>query len=177
MSSDVRHILVPSDFSETAQAALNYAYDFAKITGAKLTLLHVVNISQIRESLSGLDAMENLTAAMNLPSSHSPYTPSLYDFRVLESSAHKKLEHLVDPAWRAHVDVSVACVEGRPSQAIVSFAQNNDVDLIIIGTHGRGAMSQLLLGSVADNVIRQSEVPVLTVRRQKKPAAGVSVKD
>jgi nucleotide-binding universal stress UspA family protein len=67
------------------------------------------------------------------------------------------------------VPVETAVLEGSPSREIVRYAEAQDCDLVVMGTHGRGGIDRLLLGSVAERVVRASEVPVLTVRVGQAP--------
>jgi nucleotide-binding universal stress UspA family protein len=73
-------------------------------------------------------------------------------------------------AWADDVDVERVLLEGAPSTAIVDYATDEACDLIVMGTHGRGGIDRLLLGSVAERVVRTSSVPVLTVRVEEPPS-------
>lgn len=160
----MKHILVATDFSETATAALARGAELAKATGAKLTLIHVIYAEKISETLLGLDAMEYLTRALNAPPEQSPYSPTLAAER-LRATAHQKLAEAAAAAGGRRVAIKTALAEGRPSDEILAFAAREAVDLIVLGTHGRGAIGKALIGSVADHVIRQAECPVMVVRK------------
>jgi nucleotide-binding universal stress UspA family protein len=75
------------------------------------------------------------------------------------------MKAMLDPFIDQGCATNTALVHGYPSQEIVGYAQASDVDLIVMGTHGRGPIGHLLLGSVAENVVRRSPCPVLTVRK------------
>jgi nucleotide-binding universal stress UspA family protein len=142
----LRHILVPTDFSEPADAALQYARALAQEFSSRLHLLHVVPEPYVYPwgtELSTLPLAELLTQS--------------------EEAAKKRLEQLVrdfDPAVQA-TEVSTAV--GPPVDRILAYVTAHEIDLIVMGTHGRGMVGHLLLGSVVERVIRRAAVPVLTV--------------
>jgi nucleotide-binding universal stress UspA family protein len=156
----MKHILVATDFSDTAAAALAHATEIARLAGAKITLLHVIFAEKITETLLGLDAMEYLARAAD----EAERRPG-GAFDRLREAAREKLAAAVAalPEPRPKIDTVVA--EGRPSVEITDYAAKNNVDLIVVGTHGRSRLGQAFLGSVADNLIRQSDVPVTVVRK------------
>ncbi|RIK85584.1 MAG: universal stress protein UspA [Planctomycetota bacterium] len=160
----MRHVLVPTDFSETASAALEHA---VRLTGEgdKLTLLHAVFTERLTEELLGLDALEYLTRSMDLPPGTSHYVPSNYVAKIREV-AETKLAEIAAGLTPSKAEVATVIVEGRPSRQIVDYASKNAVDLIVMGTHGRGPVAKAFLGSVAENVVRHAECPVLLVRNK-----------
>jgi nucleotide-binding universal stress UspA family protein len=160
----MKHILVATDFSETAGAALAQGAALASATGARLTLLHVIYAERLNETLLGLDAMEYLTRVMSTPSEQAPYSPTLAMDR-LRKTAEEKLAEAVASVSGPRRPIETAVVEGRPSDEVLAFAAREGVDLIVLGTHGRRALGKALLGSVADHVIRQAECPVMVVRK------------
>jgi nucleotide-binding universal stress UspA family protein len=160
----MKHILVATDFSDTAESALAQAAKLAASTGAKLTLLHVIYVEKINEALLGLDAMEYLTRVMSAPSESTPYAPTLAMDRVRDT-AKAKLEEAAMAVSGPKVQIETVVIDGRPSEEVLAYARNKGVDLIVLGTHGRGAIGKALLGSVADHVIRQAECPVMVVRK------------
>lgn len=160
----MKHILVATDFSDTAAAALAQGVALASATGARLTLLHVIYAEKINETLLGLDAMEYLTRVMSTPSEQAPYSPTLAMDRLREA-AQEKLTEAAASVGGPRLAFETAIAEGRPSDEVLAFAKTQGVDLIVLGTHGRGAIGKALLGSVADHVIRQAECPVMVVRK------------
>lgn len=159
----MKHILVATDFSETAAAALSQAATLAADTGARLTLLHVIYAEKINETLLGLDAMEYLTRVLSTPSEQAPYSPTLAMDRLREK-AQAKLAEAAASVSEPKLNIETAIADGRPSEEVLAFAEKQEVDLIVLGTHGRGAIGKALLGSVADHVIRQADCPVMVVR-------------
>jgi nucleotide-binding universal stress UspA family protein len=154
----MQHILVATDFSPTADAALRHAVKFAAQCGGKITLLHIIFAEKITESLLGLDALEYLAQASDEPG-RGP--GSAMD--RLRSAARDKLETAVSELPTPHPAIDLVVAEGRPSVEIADYAAAHNVDLIVLGTQGRSRLGKAFLGSVADNVIRQAEVPVMVV--------------
>jgi nucleotide-binding universal stress UspA family protein len=158
----LKNILVPTDFSDSANAALLQALELAGLSGGKITLLHVIFVEKIKDDLLGLDALENLTRVLNTPASEAPYTPTNPVDALQEAARHRLKETIAKVAPGAKIETAVA--EGRPSVEIVKFVGENGIDLIVMGTQGRSGLGRAFLGSVADNVIRQADCPVMVVR-------------
>jgi len=144
----LKNILVATDFSEPSDAALAYGRELARTFGARLTVLHVAdNIAARAYGADGIVFVE----------------PDLQE--ELEAMARKNLARLL--AGDEGVDIRsepVVVSASSPAVAIVHYAREQTVDLIVMGTHGRGAMAHLLMGSVAERVVRTAPCPVLTVR-------------
>jgi universal stress protein A len=136
----ISRILVATDFSPQAGKALQWARSFARAFGAKLVLLHVIDIFGLAEVgcvMGGIDPLH-----------------------LLREQAHKcmgELKTLVP-------DAELVVREGSPRPAIVDAALEMSCQMTVMGTHGRSGLAHLLLGSVAEYVVRNSKVPVLTVR-------------
>ena len=139
-------ILVPTDFSETSAAAIKYAVALANAFGAQLHLLHVV------EPL----AQWQLGAEIAM-------TSSPVDDAAVRERAKAELSALLTREERERFRAVIATESGAPFATIVDYARRNEVDLIVMGTHGRGAIAHLLIGSVAENVVRKAPCPVLTI--------------
>jgi universal stress protein A len=142
----IKTILVPTDFSECSDQALRYGRAMAETFGASLHLLHVVQ-----------DPYTQPWAAEAFP---APLGDMLAQW---QEQARVRLQGLVPEAERAQVMVAVQV--GSPFQEIVGYAEAQHIDLIVIGTHGRGPIGHMLLGSVAEKVVRRAPCPVLTVRQ------------
>jgi nucleotide-binding universal stress UspA family protein len=143
------HILVATDFSEPSAVALDYGRSLARTFGAHLHLLHVMDNQFLRPSAINPDELRRATAAR----------------------LNQRLSN--DDRNTLHADVWLE-VSDNPADAIVAYAKTRDIDLIVMGTHGRGAMAQLLVGSVAEKVVRTSPCPVLTARH---PQHDVALRD
>ena len=142
---NVKRILVPSDFSECSDAALRYGLELARRFGAKLHLLHVVQ-----------DPATQPWAAEGF------VLPLLEAVDQWQKDAKIRLENSIPAEDRANAVVT--CTIASPFQEILRYATDNDIDLIVMGTHGRGGVSHVLLGSIAERVVRRAPCPVLTVR-------------
>ncbi|MFB6116965.1 universal stress protein [Halosegnis sp.] len=139
-----KHVLVPLDGSEQAEAALSYAYE--EFPDARVTLLHVIN-----------PARAGYGAQAGLPS----FSEEWYD--EAEAAAEELFSEARADAPES-VTVETATEVGQPARTIVGFADEREVDEIVIGSHGRQGISRVLLGSVAENVVRRASVPVTVVR-------------
>ena len=141
-------ILVATDFSEPSDAALAYGREFARTFKARLVALHVVD--NVLTRAYGADGFVFAD-------------PELQD--SLEASARRRLDALTGDQDRTLAGaVGVVLTSNAPAFAIVDYAREHGVDLIVMGTHGRGAVAHLLMGSVAERVVRTAPCPVLTVR-------------
>jgi nucleotide-binding universal stress UspA family protein len=157
-----RRILVPTDFSAPSDAALDYARQLAETVGASLHLLHVVEESATMPLASemGVGDLGRTIAA-------------------LMKDAQMRLSHRVTAADRARLRMTSEVVGGSSASTIVDYAAENGFDLIVMGTHGRRGMAHLMMGSVAERVIRSAGCPVLTVRTApaRIPRATVNGRD
>jgi nucleotide-binding universal stress UspA family protein len=144
----LKRILVPTDFGEAADAAFAYGRELARSFGATLEVLHVVEDVYTRLAVDGLVAGD----------------PSLQ--HDLEEVSRKRVEALLSDEDRAVLGARpVVLVSNTTATTIVAYARETRVDLIVMGTHGRGAVAHLLMGSVAERVVRTAPCPVLTVRQ------------
>jgi nucleotide-binding universal stress UspA family protein len=152
-----KRILVPMDFSPPSDAALEYARNVAARYGASLHLLHVAE-----------DPYRAFYTA-------EVYVPEIEGLReeILTDTA-QRLKERVRPSDVTEFHATVESVIGSPAGSIVEYAAGRDIDLIVMGTHGRGGMAHLLMGSVAERVVRTAPCPVLTVREAKKAAAAAA---
>jgi len=135
-------ILVPTDGSEPADAAVEHAIDLAGSSGATLHVLSVVDSS----AYTSLDVSSE----------------SVLD--SLETRAREATETVAEMATDAGVDTVTEVSVGSPHAQITDYAETTDVDLIVMGTHGRTGLDRVLLGSVTERVVRAASCPVLTVR-------------
>ena len=144
----LKRILVATDFGEAADVAFAYGRELARTFGASLDVLHVAD-NVLAHSIAGEGFMASY--------------PELQ--RDVEEVAAKRLEAMVSDEDRAVLGAKTAIrTSASPALTIVDYAREGRVDLIIMGTHGRGAMAHLLMGSVAERVVRTAPCPVLTVR-------------
>ena len=144
----LKNVLVATDFGEPAEVALVYGRALASTFGATLHVLHVVPV---------------LGANVD---SWTGTVPELGGFQAdLEEHARRQLETWlsVDDRQLLHAK-TVVLASMRTAQTIVDYAKDNQADLIIVGTHGRGPFAHFMIGSVAERVVRSAPCPVLTVR-------------
>lgn len=138
-----QHILVPIDFSADADQALEYAMALAGKLSARLTLLHVIYTVPLGAAEGG---------------AFLPYLESI------ETEARQSMERYRQRVQAAGLEGDVIIMDGIPFQSIVDMAQDKKVDLIVMGTHGRTGLKHVLLGSVAEKVVRLAPCPVLVAR-------------
>ncbi len=157
----LKNVLVATDFSEPSVVAMAYGRDLARSYGSSLHVLHVVE-----------DVMTRYGPEMGII---SPQVQA-----DLEATARRDLEAAItDDDRRTMTVTSVVETHTNIPGGIVDYARRNQIDLIVVGTHGRGAMKQLLMGSVAERVVRTAPCPVLAVRERERdfihPDARVAV--
>ena len=155
MTDTITTILVPVDFSPHADRALRYATTLAQRLGAKLALLHVVEDPFVSGAWS---------AEVSLPN-----VPELLE--TLIKGAESRLATLKASAAALGLAAETAVTTGRPAPAIVAHAKQCGVDLIVMGTHGRTGLSHVVMGSVAERVVRTAPCPVLTLHATEPAAA------
>ncbi len=147
---DIQTILVATDFSDASEAATTYAFRLARTLGARIYLIHIVPESDVQ-------VMVALRAHLQ-----SHITPETL-ISAYYTDAEKRLSELVDTAKAKDLLQERLIVTGQPAEEIVSWAAAKNVQIIIVGTHGRRGIEHLLLGSVADRVLRQASCAVLVV--------------
>jgi nucleotide-binding universal stress UspA family protein len=156
MAEPITKILVPVDFSPHATRAFGYATTLAQRFGARLGLVHVID-----------DAFA--TQAWNA----EVFMPDVGElFAGLIESSERQLGTLKQSAGAIGLTADAAVITGRPAQAIVEQAKEGGFDLIVMGTHGRTGLSHLVLGSVAERVVRTAPCPVLTIHAPEAAAAS-----
>ena len=142
---NIESILFPTDFSQHTDAALKYASALAAEAGATLHIVYVHDVRQI-------------SAAMGEPS-------ALYAIAWNDElrQARERLNLTLPTA--ATVNYTQHCLTGVPDAELVKYAEDNKIDLIVMASHGRTGLSRLLMGSVAEAVMRKAPCPVLIVRQ------------
>jgi nucleotide-binding universal stress UspA family protein len=143
-----KRILVPTDFSATSDAALEHARVFAERFGGSLHLLHVVEDQFVSGPLGG--------------EIYAPHTEGT--LTILLQEARERLSRRITAQDRSRFQASTEVIVGSAMRTIVEYAGDNGYDLIVMGTHGRTGLAHVLMGSVAEHVVRTASCPVLTVR-------------
>jgi nucleotide-binding universal stress UspA family protein len=151
----LKNILVATDFSEPSETALEYGRALARTFNATLHIVHVVDTF--------------------LPGMTADTAPADYGVVIdeLEKAAQRHLDAAVREDDRRELGAKgVLLRQSGPAQSIVTYARSANVDLIVMGTHGRGGWSHMLMGSVAEKVVRTAPCPVLTVRHPEREFVG-----
>ena len=143
----LKRILVPCDFSDTSVAAVRYAIALARNFGARLHFLHVGDRAQSQFESEFPIGLEG----------------------AVGDAVRERLLRIVTPQEEVELNPEFAVRPGTPAAEIVRYAQDANIDLIVMGTHGRGLVGHMVMGSVAEKVVRTASCPVLTVRT---PAPG-----
>ena len=138
---NLKRVLIPTDFSETSAAALRYGIELARRFSARLYLFHVPPN----------------------PGEAADAEYPLGIFEIMHNDAHDRLRQLLTREEVSELRPECAMRIGMPAEEILKYAAEHEVDLIVIGTHGREGLARLLLGSVAETVVRRASCPVLTV--------------
>lgn len=145
----LKKILVPTDFGEAADAALTYARALARTFDASVDVLHVA---------------EDVSARMFAGEIYVGVPPTLQ--QDVENAARRELDkRLIDNDPKPLPVRPVVVTSNAPAMTIVQYAKDMDIDLIVMGTHGRGPLAHMLMGSVAERVVRLAGCPVLVVRQ------------
>ncbi|WP_415382806.1 universal stress protein [Halosimplex sp. TS25] len=140
-----KRVLVPVDGSEQAHRAFEFVAE--EFGDAEVVLLHVIN-----------PAEAGYSAQASLPS----FSEEWYESE--KAAAEELFDEIADLAADTDLTVDRAIEVGKPIRVIVEYAEDNDVDQIVMGSHGRSGVTRILLGSVAEAVVRRSPVPVTVVR-------------
>ena len=152
---DIKNILYPTDFSEHSLVALPMALDLADRYGATLHCLHALDLGHEFFLASGYIA----------------------PFPIDEASIQSSVEEHLDRFVQEHIQIEgrplrQQVVLGNPYLEIIRYCQEEKIDLIVLGTHGHSALGSILLGSVAEKVVRKAPCPVLTIRHPEHRSAA-----
>ncbi len=139
-------ILFATDFSEYSDEALDCALSLARSFGARLVLLHVIN------------------EPVDLRGFYVPHISFENLEKEIESGAEKMMESYCRTRLGDYTDYETSIVAGIPYEEILKKAEDDEVSLIVIGTHGRSGIDHLLFGSTAERVVKKATCPVMTVR-------------
>ncbi|GAA0243212.1 universal stress protein [Haladaptatus pallidirubidus] len=142
-------ILIPTDGSDGTKTAVKQAITHAQTYDAELHVLHVIDQSAVE--ITAPPTIEGISADVV--------------HEQLDEQGQSLINEVTEEANKSGVSTTTEIVEyGRPHEEIQSYAAEQDIDLIVIGTHGRSGLNRQLLGSVAEKVIRTAEVPILAVQ-------------
>jgi nucleotide-binding universal stress UspA family protein len=146
--SIMQSILVPTDFSPAAGYGMRKAAELARETGAKVTVCHVLDPSPLAPYATRGDASTQLSAEQDV-----------------EKAIHEALTEVVRTHFADVEETKTALIiSSNAAEGICHYAEKEDIDMIVLSTHGRTGLAHLLIGSVAERVVRLASCPVLTVR-------------
>jgi nucleotide-binding universal stress UspA family protein len=143
-------ILVPTDGSDTAENAVEHAIDIAEKYGAEVHALYIVDTDSMSLTLGGeqLDRIEQ---------------GQFGEMEEIKGKADAATGYVADRAADRGLDAVEHISSGKPHEMIASYAENNDMDLVVMGSHGRSGVRRAILGSVTERTLRSMHVPVLVV--------------
>ncbi|SDJ96197.1 Nucleotide-binding universal stress protein, UspA family [Halovenus aranensis] len=144
------HILIPTDGSNVAQAAVDHALDIAEQYGAAVHALFVADTDAIAYGL-GADQVDNIRAG------------EFGDMDELQADAEEATGHVARLGEDRGLTVHEHHAGGKPHSVISEYAEEEDIDLVVMGSHGRAGVRRALLGSVTERTLRSTNVPVLVV--------------
>lgn len=148
MGIQLKKLLCPTDFSEISRCAIPYALELARQFGAEVHCLNVID-----------------EAAYCWMGAGAGVVPLVVSREELWSAAEHQMTSFVDHYFEpTDVPVVKMVASGRPFVEIIRYAKTNAIDMIVMATHGHGGLAQVLMGSVAEKVVRKSPCPVLTIR-------------
>jgi nucleotide-binding universal stress UspA family protein len=146
----LERILVPTDFSEESRTALQYGVALAEKFAASLHVLHVLEVVAGAEPLAWqLDSRKTVEGA-------------------IEAAAWDELRALLPEDEQKRFRAQLALEWGSPFVEIIGYAKTHKIDLVVMGTHGRGKVARLIIGSVAENVVRTAPCPALIIRHPER---------
>lgn len=182
MHIEINRICVPTDFSPSSEKAIHYGATLAEVHDAELHLLHVLQdfeqaVMHPDYTASGERArayFNRLEQTAGKPPGDEHEEPKLHEedeiysfLRSLEKGTDEHFSKLPLDEWWDRVRLLRAMRYGNPANEICRYARKQSIDLLVLGTHGRTGLSHLLVGSVAERIIRVSPCPVLTVRHHE----------
>ena len=144
------NILVPTDGSETSEIAVDNAVDIAEKYGATVHALYVVDVDATSYGL-GTEQVDRIRQG------------HLDEMPEVKEDAEEATHYVANAAEAAGLDFEEHIRVGEPARAIRKFVEENDIDLVVMGSHGRSGLSRVILGSVAEKVLRRTHLPVLIV--------------
>ncbi len=141
----IKNILVTTDLSELSAVAFGHALTLALLTGAKVHLIHVI------EEVSKRSKKASVKRAAA-------------SYRIREATRRKKMQKFLTEQGVDHKSLRLIIRHGHPHREVLRYTREAKIDLVIIATHGRTGVAHMLMGSIAEKIVRLSPVPVLTVK-------------
>ncbi len=151
---EFKRILLPTDFSEHSLFAGKYVRMLAGLCQSEIHLLHVTeNFTQFEPRVYAAEAIEGIT-------------------KHFDNQSRQELTQLLAQDWATGQSISIQTRAGKPATEIIRYAEENEIDLIVMSTHGRAGIGEAFIGSVAERVFRQATCPVLTIRPDGQPTVS-----
>ena len=145
----LKKILIATDDSETAEKAADFGIEIAGLSGAKVYAVYVIDT----------------TPYYSIPLDQV-WSKDVYE--QFEQMGHEATSYVEKVAKAAGIEAESIVLKGDPAEKILNFAEEQNVDMIVVGSHGKGGFERLVIGSVSEKVVRHAKVPVLVVREQNK---------
>jgi nucleotide-binding universal stress UspA family protein len=138
-------ILIPTDGSEASEVTVEHGIELAEKFDAEVHVIHIVDV-RVQD------------------------THDIYDHLVgnLKEAGRNATESIQEEFEEKNLKASTEVIEGIPHKEIINFSEENDIDLILMGTEGKTGLDRILLGSTTEKVLRTSDIPVMTVRKNKE---------
>lgn len=143
---EIKKVLLPIDFSDTSEVLADYALTFGESFGAKI---YVFNVVQNLEELPGLSV---------------PHISMEKVMDEIYEAAREELGKFCEEHFKGELEIGYSIVKGEPYKEILKFVEENGIDIIIMGSHGRSGLNHLFFGSTAEKVLRGARCPVLTIK-------------
>jgi len=141
----IKNILVPIDFSTSSYQVFELGHCLAKHNGANLHLIHVIDPVYCEEQQPRISDIE-------------------FIHKIRFENAKEELRKFKFEVPHSEVEITEVLIEGIPHKEILNYAKQNDIDMIVIASHGWTNLSHMLMGSIADKIMRQSDIPVICVK-------------
>ena len=143
----MKRILIPTDFSDHAEYALKVAAQIAKKNNGEIFLLHMLELPH--------QAGDSLSSGHNIP-----------ELMFFKNKAIETLEELMDADYLKGIEVSEIVTFEKTFEGIINITKKNDIDLVVMGSHGASGFQELFIGSNTEKVVRFSDIPVLVVKKE-----------
>jgi len=154
-----KKIMIATDGSACSELAADKGIEFARLSGGTVYAIHVIS----KAYLSAMDG--GAYPALGV----SPYWESIKE--AFQKNGQQALNYVKDLGKNKGVNVESVLLEGNPSEELIRYAEENKMDIIIMGTLGKSGIDRFLLGSVTENLLHHSNVPVMVVKEKYKPWA------
>jgi len=158
--ANFKKIMIATDGSDCSKLAVDKGIEFACLSGGKVYAVNVMST----DYLFSIDGDYSSSMGMN------PYWESMYETirESLKNQGQQALNYVKGLGEIKGVDVESVLLEGNPSEELIRYAEEEKMDVVVMGTLGKTGLDRLLLGSVAGNLVRHSKVPVMVVREKCK---------